>query len=139
MNTTPEYNSFRAAKARCRDPRNNRYADYGAKGIEFRFTTFDQWVADLGGPRPSPSHTVDRKDPLGHYEPGNVQWATRSQQSRNRTDRKLYTIGLESKLLCEWAEVSGLSVKKIFNRIYKSRWCVACAVFQPRCPHITAP
>ena len=43
LSITPVHDCWQGAKARCkRDPR------YIAKGIEFRFTSFEQWFAELG-------------------------------------------------------------------------------------------
>jgi len=39
---------------------------------------FNEFFAELG-PRPE-GCSIDRINPLGHYEPGNVRWATRQQQ-----------------------------------------------------------
>ena len=78
----PEYAVYSTAKARCRNPNGKYYKDYGGRGIEFRFTSFEEFYAELG-PRPE-GMTLDRKDNNGHYEPGNVRWATYTQQVLNR-------------------------------------------------------
>lgn len=48
-----------------------------------RWRVFENFLADMG-PRPSARHSIDRIDGFGNYEPGNVRWATRLQQARNR-------------------------------------------------------
>lgn len=78
----PERSAYRSAKVRCEDQTHKAYKWYGGRGIEFRFTSFGQFFAELG-PRP-PRLTLDRKDNDGHYEPGNVRWATRSEQEKNK-------------------------------------------------------
>ena len=70
------------AKQRCR-PNHASHKDYYDRGIEFLFTSFEQWFSCLG-PRPSPKHQVDRKDNDGNYEPGNVHWVTKFVQMSNR-------------------------------------------------------
>lgn len=79
---TPAWRSFMKARQRCCDPNNNRYALYGGRGIEFRFADFNAFFAELGE-RPRGT-SLDRKDPNGHYEPGNVRWATSMEQRHNR-------------------------------------------------------
>ena len=82
---TPEYNAYWGAKKRCDSKYKKNYPtdDYAARGIEFRFNSFQEFFDELG-PRPSPDHSVDRIDNDGHYERGNVRWATRKEQARNR-------------------------------------------------------
>ena len=70
------WNSYWNAVERCRE--SSYYED-----VEFRFNNFDEWFAELG-PRPD-GCSVDRIDNQGHYEPGNVRWATQKQQVANRT------------------------------------------------------
>ncbi len=82
---TPEYRVFASAKNRCNNQSNHAYADYGARGIRFLFTSFEQFYAEVG-PRP-PGMTLDRIDNDGHYEPGNIRWTTQSEQNRNQRPR----------------------------------------------------
>jgi len=81
-----EYHSYCAARARCTNPKNNRYYRYGGRGIEFRFNSFEEFYAELGD-KPDLKHTVDRIDPEGHYEKGNVRWATNCQPRNNRAKK----------------------------------------------------
>lgn len=84
---TPEHVAYVAAKGRCTNPKNRAYKNYGGRGIKFLFTSFLQFFAELG-PRPSPAHSLDRKNNDGHYEPGNLRWGTLLQQRRNRRPYK---------------------------------------------------
>ena len=79
------YVSYRCAKLRCQYPHDINYRNYGGRGIEFRFSSFEQFFAELG-PRPA-GKSLDRIDNDGHYEPGNVKWSTRSEQARNKRPR----------------------------------------------------
>jgi hypothetical protein len=71
---------------RCENPRNPNFARYGGRGIrmctEWRHS-FDAFFAHVGA-RPSRSHSLDRIDNDGHYEPGNVRWATYVEQRCNQ-------------------------------------------------------
>ena len=88
MSYTPEWNSYHSAKKRC-NPKYahvSNYADWSGRGIEFRFVSFEEFFAEVG-PRPEPKHfySLDRfPNNDGHYEKGNVRWATKKQQARNR-------------------------------------------------------
>jgi hypothetical protein len=66
-----------------------QWKDYGGRGIEFRFISIEQFFAELG-PRASPAHSLDRKDNDGHYEPGNVRWATKTEQQLNRRQKQFW-------------------------------------------------
>lgn len=87
---TPEYQAYVSAKRRCGSPKSASYKHYGARGIEFRFASFEEFLAELGM-KPTPKHSLDRKDNEGHYERGNVRWATQSEQNANRRPYKHFT------------------------------------------------
>ena len=79
----PEYHAWWNAKERCTNPEHQRWYTHGGRGIKFLFATFEEFYAEIG-PRPSPAHSLDRKNNDGHYEVGNVRWATRSEQQKNK-------------------------------------------------------
>ena len=71
--------SYYKAKRRCKMGKQH-HACY--EMVEFRFNSL-QHLIDCIGIRPE-GLTLDRIDPLGHYEPNNVRWATIQQQADNR-------------------------------------------------------
>jgi len=83
LHSISEYNSYMQARNRCTNKNDAVYVGYGGRGIEFRFDTFSEWW-DALGKRPSPLHSVDRLDNDGHYEKGNIRWASKREQSVNR-------------------------------------------------------
>ena len=72
---------------RCENPHSNRYKSYGARGV----IVCDRWhnvrlfIEDLKKLGPCPAgYSMDRIDNGGNYEPGNVRWASASEQQWNR-------------------------------------------------------
>lgn len=82
--------------ARCYDPSEVGYKNYGERGI----TVCDRWIGDNGlsnfcedmGNCPE-HHTLDRIDVNGDYEPENCRWASRSLQGFNTRRLKTNTSG----------------------------------------------
>ena len=97
----PLYTVHQGMMQRCYREGHPGYKNYGARGI----AVCDRWRDDVGvfiediereiGPRPQgkyengrPLYELDRIDNDGNYEPGNVRWATVSEQRRNTRPRQ---------------------------------------------------
>lgn len=84
--TSAEYYVWAGMIQRCTNPNYPKWAFWGGRGIHVcdRWKDFRNFIADMGR-RPSKDMQLDRyPDNNGNYEPGNVRWATRSQQNKNR-------------------------------------------------------
>lgn len=85
-NATAEYRAWVEMRQRCYNSHRRGYKNYGGRGIqvcaEWRHS-FSAFLNDVGR-RPSADHSLDRINVDGHYEPGNVRWATWLEQCRNR-------------------------------------------------------
>lgn len=88
---TPEYKAWQEMKGRCSNQNNKRYHRYGGRGIMVCAAWLNDFQAfyDHIGPRPKQPqgrrlYSLDRIDPDGNYEPGNVRWATAKVQANNK-------------------------------------------------------
>lgn len=127
---SPEYSTWRSLITRCYDPKRENYKNYGGRGI----TVYPEWRESFAafltyvGRKPSPEHSINRINNNGNYEPGNVEWATPLDQSKNREYTIRLSIDGESKTISEWSKISGISHLTIYNRIKKG-WEEKEAVF----------
>lgn len=118
-----EHQVWEAMKARCRNPRNRQYKDYGGRGVKVcarwlkHSKGFFNFMADMGA-RPSAKHQLDRfPNNDGPYSPNNCRWAT--PQDSNRHGRKNHFIAFQGKVLClaAWSEISGIPAVSLGQRL----------------------
>lgn len=108
-------------KTRCYNPRNKRYDRYGGRGIivcERWLNSFENFLADMGR-RPSPVHSLDRKDNDGNYEPGNCRWATAREQANNSSHVRWLAHGGVTLSLTGWAHHLGIGRTALEQRLRK--------------------
>jgi hypothetical protein len=106
-------------KQRCNHPLNESYKNYGGRGIKVcdRWNeSFTNFITDMGI-RPSKSHSLDRIDNNGSYEPGNCRWATRDIQNNNTRFNRHITYKGETKNITQWALELGIRPVLISQRL----------------------
>jgi len=116
---TVEYTAWVTMKDRCLDPTSKSFPYYGGRGITICLEWLQNYSAFLSyvGRRPSSDHQIDRINNNGNYEPGNVRWATRKEQCRNRRSSHVVTAFGTTATIAEWAEKTGKKAKLISQRI----------------------
>lgn len=85
---TREYCTWTAMIARCEYPKGKEFHRYGGRGISVcdRWRhSFENFFADMGR-KPTKTHSLDRINNDGNYEPKNCRWATVHEQRANRGD-----------------------------------------------------
>ena len=129
---TPEYIAWQSMKSRCYDTKGRSYKDYGGRGITVCprwLDSFQNFYADMGD-RPTPKHSLDRKENSKGYCPENCHWATRKEQNNNaRFNRRLTHHG-ETLTITEWSLRTGINLATLRHRLRKG-WSVPDALGRP--------
>lgn len=114
----PEYIVWLGMLDRCNNPKNRAWKYYGGRGIKVLFKDFWEFYNHIKA-RPSPDLTVNRIDNDGHYEEGNVEWATATQQARNKSDNHNITYQDRTQCAKAWSEELGIKYARILYFSYK--------------------
>lgn len=128
----PEYAVWSAMKARCTNPNNRSYKNYGARGISFceRWSKFENFIEDMGR-RPSDSHSLDRVGNGTEYSKDNCRWATTEEQANNKRSNRYITFKNSTLTLAQWSRETGISSGNIKCRIDELGWSVDKALSTP--------
>jgi hypothetical protein len=129
---SPEYRSWAKMKERCLNPSAIGYKDYGGRGITVCDTwlhSFASFFADMGL-RPSPQHSLERRNNNQGYTPENTYWATPDIQGRNR--RSNIFLSLDGQTFCatDWAFIKGMHASTLLAR-KRSGWSDEKALTTP--------
>ena len=145
LSRTKEHSVWAGIKRRCFDSTRPDFPLYGGRGI----TMAPEWRHDFAaflshvGPAPSPKHSIDRIDNEGHYVPGNVRWATASEQVLNQRPRRRGLVSHRSRLVTFRGETLslaaltarlGISYMKTYQRLETLGMSIEEAVRPGRLP-----
>ena len=114
------YSVWKEMKARCDNPNNHAYKNYGGRGIsvcdewEASFQSFYDWSMSNGY---DIGLTIDRTDNDGGYSPDNCRWATRLEQANNRRICRKIVFNNEQHTISEWSRILGVKYSKLLDRI----------------------
>ena len=117
------YHLWSSIKSRCFCKNDEHYPDYGGRGI----TLAEEWKTDFWAfyehisqlPHfEEKGYSIDRIDNDGNYEPGNVRWANKYQQARNRRSSTSITAFGRTQSCADWAEEFGMNYYTLWSRIY---------------------
>lgn len=132
-NRSKEYMIWQGMKARCLNPKHKQYKDYGGRGIK----VCDRWLhsfpnfLDDMGQKPTPKHTLDRKENDGNYEPSNCKWSTYLEQQAN-TSRTTYVNYEGQRIsLIEISKRFSINPKVVWARLYRYKWTLQDALAKP--------
>jgi len=94
--TRPIYRVWQYMKNRCLNPNSGDYPNYGGRGIEIYPPWIDSFETFLKYAEPLivPGLSIHRIDNDGNYEPGNIRWATSSEQNLNKRKQSNNTSGV---------------------------------------------
>lgn len=114
---TPTFNSWLAIKARCENPKSDRYSRYGGRGITIceRWKSFENFLADMG--ECPDGMTIERINKDGNYEPTNCRWANITEQANNRSNNRLIEYNGKTQTVAEWARELGISYAQLQSRL----------------------
>jgi hypothetical protein len=133
LSTIPEYWVYAGMKRRCYNKNEKAYSNYGGRGIKVCdkwLKSFESFLKDMGK-RPSPKHSIERRDVNGNYEPSNCYWATDLQQANNTRANHKVTINGITKNISQWRKELNMPSSTYQNRINRG-WSVKDALTTPR-------
>lgn len=139
LSNTKIYKTLVSMKARCFNPKNPEYKNYGARGIKIcdewlnksGFENFYKWSIENGY---RDELSIDRINNDGNYEPLNCRWTNDIMQNNNTRRNRYVTINNETHSLSEWARIKEINISTIRCRLDKG-WSEKESILTPIMKH----
>lgn len=116
---TSEYTIWKGVIRRCYNKNDTFYHYYGGRGIavcDSWRNSFESFLKDMGE-RPTITHSIDRRDNNGNYEPENCYWATKKQQGSNKRNNRVISHNNRSMILQDWADHFKIPVSTLHSSL----------------------
>lgn len=126
------YRIWKGMRARCHNPKNPSFKDYGGRGIRVcdawqKYNAFKQWAISSGY---AENLTIERIDVDGMYEPSNCKWIPRPEQGKNTRRSHYIQYGGRTMSLAEWSKELGGGPNLVTTRLQRG-WSEEDAVSIP--------
>lgn len=134
LSYSTERSIWNEMRQRCKNKNNERYNDYGGRGIK----VCEEWDNDFMvfytdmGERPSKKHSIERIDNNKGYSKENCKWATKKEQANNRRTNLIIEYKGESRTLTQWCDILNLDYNLMKNRIKRDGWTIEEAFTIPK-------
>jgi len=128
------YNLYINIKRRCYDEMQQRYVDYGGRGI----IMCDAWLKDIGcfvewciENGHEKGLQIDRIDNNGNYEPKNCRFVNRKTNSRNKRNNRVFLYKGEKMCIAEISDRFNIKWATFRSRIDYCGWSIEKAIETP--------
>ena len=145
MTKTPLYKTWVGIRMRILDPTCKDYVNYGGRGLQLEeewcdsFPSFNAWILDNLGPKPSDKHSIDRIQNHVGYMKGNLRWATPSEQQNNRRSNRVLTFQGRTGTMKQHCQTLGLNYGAVKMRLGAMNWSVERALGTPTTRRTSCP
>lgn len=114
---TSLHNRWKSIRQRCMNPNNQRYEDYGGRGIKLceewnNFSNFEKWALENGYEE---GMELDRIDNNKGYSPENCRWCN----SQTNNNNKRNTVKIDGMTISEFAEYYDINRQTVHYRYYR--------------------
>ena len=129
LSNLPEYGIWRNMISRCYNVNDDRYIDYGGRGIKVcdewlsKDTGIKRFIDDMGF-RISLKHTLDRINNDGNYEPSNCKWSSDIDQCNNRRSNVLVIFNDKEYTIGELCRELKINYKLVIGRVRTMKWTI---------------
>ena len=127
------YQTWKNMRKRCFNPNDNRWENYGGRGITIcqewnDYKIFRKWAMDNGY---NDNLTIDRIDVNGNYCPENCRWADAKIQANNVSRNRIIEYEGKKMTMSEFADYIGISYSALQHRITRG-WDINSIVTTPQ-------